>query len=260
MSFSGATLAETPNSEQKVMGVTSSARTIVAVCTYNESANIERLLDQIFESTLACGDVSILVVDDNSPDGTGRLVDAYAERDPRVHAMHRPGKMGLGSAVLDALSYAVREKYDYVLFLDADFSHPPEHIPDLLAGMHDHDVMIGSRYIPGGGIEGWDMKRHLMSRGINFFARTALGIRARDCSGNFRCLRVEKVAAIPPDSIRSRGYSFQEEFLFRCQKIGCRIGETPITFINRKHGKSNLNVAEIVRSLWTLLVVSVRRG
>lgn len=240
--------------------VAKEARNLVAICTYNEKENIARLIEAIFASVLDQYPVEILVVDDNSPDGTGRIVDEFSARDPRVHALHRPGKLGLGTAVLDGLQYAVRNGYDYIVFLDADFSHPPERIADLLAGMDDYDVMIGSRYIPGGGIEGWDFKRKFMSWGINTFARVILGIRARDCSGNFRCLRISKVASIDPSTIRSRGYSFQEEFLLRCQRIGCKIGETPITFVNRKLGKSNLNLAEIVRSLWTLLVVTVRRG
>lgn len=238
----------------------STARTLVAVATYNEKENIGRLLDAIFEAVEGLPSVDVLVVDDNSPDGTGRIVDAYGETNPRVRALHRPGKLGLGSAVLDAMSYAADNDYDFILFLDADFSHPPERIPALLAGMQDHDIMIGSRYVPGGGIEGWDLKRKMMSAGINWFSRVCLGIKARDCSGNFRCLRVAKVSQIQPESIRSRGYSFQEEFLFRCQRIGCRIGETPIVFVNRKHGKSNLNLREIVWSLWTLLVVAIRRG
>lgn len=235
-------------------------KTLIAVATYNEKDNICPLLDTIFESVAGLGDVDVLVVDDNSPDGTGRLVDEYISRDSRVHVLHRAGKLGLGSAVLDALGYAADHGYEYIVFLDGDFSHPPERIPDLLRGMEDHDIMIGSRYVPGGAIVGWDFKRKFMSAGINMFSRICLGIHAHDCSGNFRCLRVSKVASIPRETIRSQGYSFQEEFLFRCQQIGCRIGETPITFINRKHGKSNLNLAEIVRSLWMLLVVAIRRG
>jgi dolichol-phosphate mannosyltransferase len=233
---------------------------LVAVATYNEKENIERLLDAIFSAVEGIPAVDALVVDDNSPDGTGRLVDSYAQRNPRVKPYHRSGKLGLGSAVLEALRYAASHQYDYIVFLDADFSHPPEKIPALIRGMEDHDIMIGSRYIPGGGIEGWDFKRKFMSAGINLFSRIFLGIKAHDCSGNFRCLRVAKVSQIPHESIRSRGYSFQEEFLFRCQRIGCKIGETPIVFVNRKLGKSNLNRSEIVRSLWTLLVVAVRRG
>lgn len=241
-------------------GVAKDARNLVAICTYNEKENIARLIQAVFAAVENEYPLDILVVDDNSPDGTGRIVDEIAARDPRVHALHRGGKLGLGTAVLDGIQYASRSGYDYIVFLDADFSHPPERIPDLFAGMDDHDIMIGSRYIPGGGIEGWDFKRKFMSWGINTFARQILGIKARDCSGNFRCLRVRKVGTIDPASIRSRGYSFQEEFLLRCQRIGCKIGETPITFVNRKFGKSNLNFAEIVRSLWTLLVVTVRRG
>ena len=247
-------------SSAKAIPHVNNARTLVAVATYNEKENVSRLLDSIFAAVKGKAEIDVLVVDDNSPDGTGKIVDAYSKQEPRVRGLHRSGKLGLGSAVLDALEYAAREKYDFIIFLDADFSHPPEKIPLLLEGMEDHDIMIGSRYIPGGGIEGWDWKRKFMSSGINLFSRVCLGIHARDCSGNFRCLRVEKVAQIPRDSIRSKGYSFQEEFLFRCQRIGCRIGETPITFVNRTHGRSNLNIPEIVRSLWTLVVVAVRRG
>ena len=156
---------------------------------------------------------------------------------PAIHVMHRPGKLGVGTAMLEAISFAVGNQYDYLLNLDADFSHPPRFIPALLDGMRDHDVMIGSRYVPGGGVEGgFTFKRKFMSSGINWYARVLLGLTSKDNSGAYRCYRVSKLAQIDLSKVRSRGYSFQEEILYWCKRVGCRIGETPILFENRRSG------------------------
>ena len=140
------------------------------------------------------------------------------------------------------MRFAIDHRYDLLLNLDADFSHPPRFIPALLAGMSDHDVMIGSRYVPGGGVEGgFNLKRKFMSTGINWYARLLLGLKTKDNSGAFRCYRVSKLAQIDFDRVRSRGYSFQEEILFWCRTVGCRMGETPILFENRRAGVSKIN-------------------
>ena len=166
-------------------------KTLITVATYNEMENIPRLAEEIFHNV---PEVDILVVDDASPDGTGQWCDRKAAEDPRVRCCHRPGKQGLGGAIVAGMKYAIDHGYRYVLNMDADFSHPPHYLPDLIGGMDPPggqpvDVMIGSRYIPGGGIEGWPWKRHLMSRGVNFYARWLLGLSPKDCSGGFRCYR-----------------------------------------------------------------------
>src|SRR5262245_24918668 len=164
-------------------------RTLVMTATYNEIENLPRLVDEILA---VCPDVDILVVDDNSPDGSGRWCDEHAARQPRLHCLHRGGKQGLGTAILAGMRYAIDHGYQYVVNLDADFSHAPRDLPALITGMEpsEHspaaDVMIGSRYVPGGAIVGWPLKRHLMSRGVNVYARRMLGLAAKDCSAGFR--------------------------------------------------------------------------
>ena len=152
--------------------------------------------------------------------------------------IHRPASSAWARPPSRRCEFAIEHGFDYLLNLDADFSHPPRFIPALLAGMADHDVMIGSRYVEGGGVEGdFNLKRKFMSTGINWYARLLLGLKTRDNSGSFRCYRVSKLAEIGLDRIRSRGYSFQEEILFRCRQVGCRMGETPILFENRRAGR-----------------------
>ncbi len=170
-------------------------KTLITVATYNEMENLPRLVEEIFRFA---PEADLLVIDDNSPDGTGHWCDQKAAEDPRVHCLHRPGKLGLGTAILAGMKYAVEHGYKYVLNMDADFSHQPRYLPELLAGMDPPggppvDVMIGSRYVPGGGVEGWPLRRHLMSRGVNFYARWLLGLEPKDCSGGFRCYRTSRL-------------------------------------------------------------------
>jgi dolichol-phosphate mannosyltransferase len=232
-------------------------RLLVSLATYNEAGNLRPLVETI--RTYAPHS-SILIIDDNSPDGTGRIADELSETLPGVHVIHRPAKLGLGTATLAAVRYAIEHHFDYLLNLDADFSHPPRFIPELLEGMTGHDVMIGSRYVPGGGVEGgFTLKRRLMSSAINGYARLLLGLTSKDNSGAFRCYRVSKLAEIDLDRIRSRGYSFQEEILFWCQTVGCRIAETPILFENRRAGTSKINMREAVSALWILFQLGLSR-
>src|SRR5262249_5489315 len=164
----------------------------------------------------------------------------------RIHVIHRAGKLGLGTAILAGMRYAIDNGYDYFVNMDADFSHDPKYLPALLAGMKKHDVMIGSRYIPGGGTENWPLSRKVMSTGANYLVRFLLRLPARDCSGGYRCYRVAKLREAGLEHLLSHGYSFQQEVLYRCRRVGCRIGETPIIFANRRAGASKVNPREVV--------------
>jgi dolichol-phosphate mannosyltransferase len=248
-------LSESPGDPRAAPPAPPSA-TLVTLATYNERENLAELVRQILA---VAPRLHVLVIDDNSPDGTGRLADQLAAADERVRVLHRAGKQGLGTATLAGMRYAIDHGYEFVLNMDADLSHSPQYIPGLLAGMADHDVMIGSRYVPGGGVRGWPLKRRLMSRAINIYARLLLGLRARDSSGAFRCYRVASVRGIDFSRVLSRGYAFQEEMLYRCRTAGSRIGETPIVFEERRHGRSKINAAEAVVALAVILWLGMRR-
>lgn len=235
-------------------------RTLVTIATYNEIENLPRLVDAIFDFA---PQVEILVIDDNSPDGTGRWCDERAATTPRLACLHRPGKLGLGTASIAGLRYGIAHSYHQVLNMDADFSHHPRYLPALLAGMDPPggppvDVMIGSRYIPGGGVKGWPLRRHFMSWGINWYARWLLGLTPRDCSGAYRCYRTSILARLDFDAIRSRGYSFQEEILWHLKRLGARFGETPIVFEDRRRGLSKIDRKEAIVALRTILALGVR--
>ncbi|MGP0063350.1 MAG: polyprenol monophosphomannose synthase [Isosphaeraceae bacterium] len=244
-------------SDPSAPSVAASPKLLISLATYNEADNLRPLIETIRQFAPSS---SILVIDDNSPDGTGRIADELQGTLPDIHVIHRPGKLGLGTATLAAMRFAIENGFDYLLNLDADFSHDPEYIPALLAGMADRDVMIGSRYVPGGGVEGgFTLKRRLMSSGINGYARLMLGLSSRDNSGAFRCYRVSKLAQIDLNLVRSRGYSFQEEILFWCQQVGCRFGETPIVFKDRRAGVSKINMGEAMSALWILFQLGLSR-
>src|SRR4029079_14370597 len=201
-------------------------KTLVMTATYNEIDNLPHLAEEVFA---VVPQVDLLVVYDNSPDGTGDWCDERAARDPRVHCLHRTGKLGLGTAIVAGMNYAIEQGYKYVLNMDADFSHHPRYLPAMISGMDPHDaqpldVMIGSRYVPGGGTVDWPLRRRMMSRAVNCYARWMLGLRARDCSGGYRCYRVATLARLDLGSVRSRGYSFQEEILWMLRRAGARIG------------------------------------
>ncbi len=228
----------------------SSPRILVSVATYNEKENLPALVQEIHQALPAA---HVLVVDDNSPDGTGRLADELAAADPQLHVLHRAGKLGLGTAILAGMRYAMEHDFDYFVSMDADFSHHPRYLPAMMAGMDKNDVMIGSRYVPGGGTENWPLKRWLISNGVNLLTRLLMRVGARDASGGFRCYRVSKLRQAHLERMISRGYSFQEEVLYRCRTAGCRVGETPIVFADRRGGVSKVNMREAVRSMGVLL-------
>ena len=231
-----------------------SRRLVVTLCTYNERENIAKLVPEVLKSL---PDASVLVVDDNSPDGTSDVVRGMMSNNSRVNLLLRTKKEGLGAATLAGFQWAIDNNYDFVLNMDADFSHPPRYLPALSRSMEVADVGIGSRYVAGGGITGWPILRHFMSQGINWYSHVLLGVKAHDCSGAFRCYRVSKLRELDFSKIRSRGYSFQEEFLYRCARNGCKIVETPIVFEDRIVGQSKINVPEIIRSLRDLFLLGL---
>lgn len=234
---------------------TSHLRVLVSTATYNERDNLQPLIVEIAK---ALPSAEVLVIDDNSPDGTGKLADELAANDPRLHVIHRAGKLGLGSAILSGMRYAIDHGYDLFVNMDADFSHHPRYLPALIAGMARNDVMIGSRYVRGGGTENWPLSRRAVSMAINTLTRILMRLPARDTSGGYRCYSVAKLQQVRLDQMISRGYSFQQEVLYRCRKAGCRIGETPINFADRRAGVTKVNTREVVRSISVILFIGLK--
>lgn len=229
---------------------------LITLCTFNERENLPKLIPEIHA---VAPDAHVLVIDDNSPDGTGAVADNMSANDSRIHVLHREGKLGLGTATIAGFCYAVEHGYDQVINMDADFSHHPRHIPELRNSAESVEVAIGSRYVPGGGVVGWNLKRHFMSRAINIYARLFLGLPNRDNSGSYRCYDVSKLAKLDFGQVRSRGYSFQEEILYMCRRIGCRFAESPITFEDRRFGTSKINSKESLVALWVIFRLGIDR-
>lgn len=225
-------------------------RVLVALATYNEIKNLPSLVDEICR-VLPSAD--LLVVDDNSPDGTGKWCDEHAHAIPRLKCLHRPGKQGLGSATLDAIRFALDGPYDVLITMDADWSHDPQYIPDLLRAIENADVALGSRYCDGGAIEGWPLQRRVLSRWLNELSRLSLRLPVRDTSGAFRAYRVTALKKIDLANIRSTGYSYLEEILWHLHRSGAKLIEVPIKFRDRRAGESKVNVQEAVAKLRTLL-------
>ena len=226
---------------------------LVVVPTYNEAPNIERLIAEV----LAQGpQFDVLVVDDNSPDGTGELVAALATQTSRVHLLRRAGKLGLGSAYIAGFREALRWGYAYVCEMDADFSHQPRYLPVLLGRAEQiADVVLGSRNVPGGRVENWSLLRKAISRGGSLYARAILGMPVHDCTGGFKCFRAEVLRQLNLDAIRSNGYAFQVELNYRCYQAGFRIHEVPIVFPDRVAGRSKMSqriVWEAALMIWKL--------
>ena len=231
-------------------------RALVIVPTYNECQNLPRLTDQLMQHP----NVRLLVVDDQSPDGTGEVADALARRYAgRVEVMHRTGPRGLGRSYLDGFRKAVIENVDVVCQMDADFSHDPAELPTLIAGVSDADLVLGSRYVPGGGVVNWPLRRVLLSRFANGYIRTVTRLSVRDCTTGYRCWRLRALGALPLDRIRSEGYSFLIETLFMAARSGVRVAEVPITFVERRQGESKLSRSVILESVWTPWRLVARR-
>ena len=232
--------------------------TFVIVPTYNEADNLDELLRQLLALPTPIG---AIVVDDNSPDGTGDMAEQWAAENPnRVHVIHRPAKLGLGTAYTAGFKKAIDDLgAERILTMDADFSHNPRYIPDMIALSRIKHVVIGSRYVPGGGTRNCSQKRIFLSRGANFMARTLLGLKARDATAGFRLYRREVLQSIPLDEIFSSGYSFLVEMLFLCQRRGWQIGEIPIIFEDRRKGQTKISRQEILKAQYTVLRLFLRR-
>ncbi len=232
---------------------------LIATATYNELENLPRLIEKI-QQTIPQADV--LVVDDSSPDGTGQWVDQQAAADARIHCLHRAGKQGLGTATIEILQFAVRQQYSYVIALDADGSHDPKYIPEMLSRIRGDeprpDIVIGSRYVAGGGTKNWPFHRRWMSRGVNRYARILLGLPVKDCSGAFRCISTDFLRRVDLSAVQSRGYSFFEEILWHFKRAGARFEEVPIVFVDREHGSSKINIREAFSSLWMITRLGLR--
>jgi len=226
-------------------------RALVCVPTYNERENVV----PVVEAILAAAPVEVLVIDDNSPDGTGRLADALAARDARVHVLHRAGKEGLGRAYLAGFAWALARGYGLVLEMDADFSHDPRFLPGMLEAAREADLVLGSRYVPGGGTVNWGLLRKVISRGGSLYARTILGLPIRDLTGGFKCFRREVLEAIDLPSVECTGYAFQIELTYRAFRKGFRVREVPIVFEDRRVGHSKMSrriVLEALRKVWSI--------
>ncbi|HEX9052066.1 MAG TPA: polyprenol monophosphomannose synthase [Anaeromyxobacter sp.] len=227
-------------------------RAVICLPTYNERDNLAPIVAAIHA---AAPQVDALVVDDRSPDGTGAVADALAARDPRVKVLHRPGKEGLGKAYLAAFAWALERGYGLVLEMDADFSHDPAHLPAILEAAREADLVLGSRYVPGGGTVNWGLGRKIVSRGGSVYARAVLGVRVRDLTGGFKCFRREVLEGIDLPSVECTGYAFQIELTYRALLRGFRVREVPIVFRDRRVGQSKMSkgiVLEAMRKVWSM--------
>jgi dolichol-phosphate mannosyltransferase len=232
--------------------MTNSREALVCLPTYNEKDNVEPICQAILA---AAPSLEILVIDDNSPDGTGAIADRLAAADPRIQVLHRAGKEGLGKAYLAGFAWALERGYRLVLEMDADFSHDPKYLPELLAAARDADLVLGSRYVPGGGTVNWGIGRKVLSRGGSLYARTILGLRVRDLTGGFKCFRREVLEGIDLGSVACSGYAFQIELTYRAVRRGFRVAEVPIVFADRRVGQSKMSkriVLEALRKVWAI--------
>jgi dolichol-phosphate mannosyltransferase len=230
---------------------------LVVVPTFNERANLPTLITGL----MLHPNVKVMVVDDQSPDGTGEVADALArEHTGRIEVMHRTERRGLGRSYIDGIRKAIREPVDVVCQMDADLSHDPARLPDLVAATDRADVVIGSRYVPGGRILNWPLRRRVLSRFANAYIRIVTRLRARDCTSGYRCWRREALAGLPLDRFISDGYSFLVEMLYVASQRGCRIGEVPITFVERRRGESKLSRAVLLESAITPWRLIATRG
>lgn len=235
-------------------------RALVIVPTYNERENITRLIDAVLYQDPS---IDVLVIDDGSPDGTGQLIDEIAAINPRVNVIHRPSKMGLGTAYLAGFKWALQRSYAYILEMDADFSHDPAHLPQFLTSIQDADLVLGSRYREGRvTVVNWPVARLLLSYFANVYARIVTGLQLYDATGGFKCFRRSVLEAINLDDVRSNGYAFQIEMSFRAWRRGFRIVEIPIVFVDRTEGVSKMSkriVREAIWMVWRLRWWSITR-
>jgi len=238
-----------------------SERVLIVVPTYNERDNVP---DVVSRFLAALPGAELLFVDDNSPDGTGAALDRIAAEERRVHVLHRPGKLGLGTAYLDGFRWGLARGYDYLFEMDADFSHDPRYLPDLLTlARAGADVVVGSRYVEGGGTINWGIGRQMVSRGGSLYARTVLGVALHDLTSGFICWRRRALEALDLGAVKSNGYSFQIEMKYRAIAAGLSVVETPIVFVDRRVGQSKMSRSIFMEALlmvWKLRLGGAGRG
>ena len=233
-------------------------QSLIVVPTYNEKENVRSIAEQFLAALPGC---ELLFVDDNSPDGTGKIIDEMAAQNPRIRVMHRAGKLGLGTAYVEGFGWGLARGYEYLFEMDADGSHDPKYLPQMLAlAVDGADVVVGSRNVPGGGVEGWGIGRNIISKGGSLYARTILGIDVRDVTAGFVCWRRSALEAIELQTITSNGYSFQIEMKYRAVKKGMRLVETPIVFVDRRVGQSKMSRAIVAEALLKVWAIRFRRS
>lgn len=234
-------------------------RTLIVTPTYNERDNLPRFVEEVRG---ALPEADVMIVDDASPDGTGELADEIAARDPQVHVLHRAGKLGLGTAYVEAFSWGMRKGYDRFFEMDADLSHDVRYLPDFVRALdHGADVVIGSRNVPGGGVEGWGLGRHVLSKGGSLYSRTILGLPVRDLTSGYKAFSRRALSVIDLPSVRSNGYSFQIETTYRAARQGMKVTEVPIVFVDRRVGHSKMSrkiFLEAVGVVWKLRADALR--
>ncbi len=232
-------------------------KALVIIPTYNEYDNVHKIIPDVLSQN-EC--IDVLIVDDNSPDGTGQYVEELTKTNPRVKLIRRAGKMGLGTAYIEGFKYAINQKYDFIFEMDADFSHDPKEVNNFLAAIKDNDLVIGSRYINGVNVINWPMQRLLLSYFANSYARFITGLPVRDATGGFKCFRRKVLESINFQNIKSNGYSFQIEMNFKAWKNGFKIAEIPIIFADRVKGTSKMSkkiIREAVVMVWKLRIRSI---
>ena len=229
---------------------------LVIIPTYNESENIEKLVHDVFAYLPK---TEILVIDDNSPDGTGRIVDGLAGANSAVHVIHRPKKMGMGNAYNQGFRYAVEHGYDVVFEMDADFSHKPSDLPRLLEALQENGLVIGSRYVDGGGTVNWGISRRFISKSGNLYARIILGMDIKDITAGFRCYSVGALKKVDLDQVKSDGYGFQVEMAYRIKQAGYSIKEVPIIFEERRAGQSKMSKNIVTEAFIRVLMIRFKR-
>ena len=222
-------------------------RAVVIIPTYNEAANLRSIVARVRE---AAPTIDVLIADDNSPDGTGQIADDISAADSAVKVLHRPGKQGLGAAYLAGFAWAVDRGYQAVIEMDADGSHQPEQLPRLLTALAEADVVLGSRWVPGGEVQNWPKSREFLSRGGSTYTRLALGIDVHDATGGFRAFRTSALNELNLDTVESQGYCFQIDLAWRAVRAGLRVREVPITFVERTAGQSKMSKSIVVEALW----------
>jgi dolichol-phosphate mannosyltransferase len=224
-------------------------RPIVVVPTYNEADNIAAFTQALFD--LKAPDLNVLVVDDESPDGTGKIADELAAQNDRLHVMHRTGLRGLGRAYVDGFRWALAQGFDRIIQMDADFSHSPDYIPAMLEKANEYDVVVGSRYVPGGGHDKeWEAGRVFLSAWANFYARLILRMKVHDATAGFKCWTNKALETVQLDRVRSNGYVFQVEMAYLCQRLNLRVLELPIYFEDRRIGHSKMSIPVKLEAAW----------